>query len=113
MLMIEFAGLLSICGFRYDFNIIQRSEYGRQALSGDRVIVGDDNPDLFKRAISRRARLDMIITACGYHRTTSLLAASAEVLKLIVVTTFFGFANITLTNSCFKRWNRVYLRAAW
>jgi len=63
MLMIEFASLLSICGFRDDFNIIQRSEYRRQALSGDRVIVGDDNPDLFQRAIRRRARLDMITTA--------------------------------------------------
>ena len=63
MLVIEFAGLLSVCGFSYDFNIIQRSEYCRQALSGDRVIVGDDNPDLFNRGIGWRARLDIIITA--------------------------------------------------
>jgi hypothetical protein len=51
MLVIEFAGLLSICGFSYHFNIIQRSEYCRQALSGDRVIVSDDNPDLLKRDV--------------------------------------------------------------
>jgi len=57
MLVIELASLLPICGFTYDFNIIQTSEYCRQTLSGDRVIVGDDNPDLW------RARLDIIIAA--------------------------------------------------
>jgi hypothetical protein len=106
MLMIEFASLLSICGFRDDFNIIQRSEYRRQALSGDRVIVGDDNPDLLiKRAIDWRARLDIIITACVCHRTTSLSAATAEVLKLIVLTTFFGFVKVVFLNDA----NRVDL----
>jgi hypothetical protein len=62
MLVIESASLLSICGFTYDFNIIQRSEYCRQALSGDRVIVGDDNPDLW------RASLDIIIAARLCHK---------------------------------------------
>jgi hypothetical protein len=75
-------------------------------------------------------QLDFVII-----ETSWLSAASVQMLKLMVVTTLFGLAeseltsgrkiplkplfwlwdsldaNITLTNSCFKRCNRVDLRA--